>query len=206
MKHASTRRLFDYWTERRGNRPAPERADIDPAEIRHALGDTFMLAADFVDQLRFRLAGTRVCALFCREIKGEAFSALWSETSLMAIETLMTAVTNETVGAVAGVIGRTADGAEVDLEMLILPLSHTGHARIRALGVLVPIVPPYWLGERPVTELELGTLRHIGPEVESFGAPRFGSTPESSRVRHGFVVYSGGRREPPGEAGRITDR
>ena len=54
----------------------PSAADIDPAAIRHALGDTFMLAADFVDQLRFRLAGTRVCALFCREIKGEAFSAL----------------------------------------------------------------------------------------------------------------------------------
>ncbi len=78
MKHASTRALYGYWNERRGNRPAPERAEIDPAAIRHALGDTFMLAADFVDELRFRLAGTRVCALFCREIKGEAFSALWS--------------------------------------------------------------------------------------------------------------------------------
>ena len=81
MKHASTRALFDYWNTQRGHRAAPERADIDPAAIRHALGDTFMLAADFVDQLRFRLAGTRVCALFGREIKGEGFTALWSEAS-----------------------------------------------------------------------------------------------------------------------------
>jgi hypothetical protein len=199
MKHASTRRLFDYWNERRGTRPAPERADIDPAEIRHALGDTFMLAADFVDQLRFRLAGTRVCALFCREIKGEAFSALWSETSLASIEALMAVVTNETTGAVAGVTGRTADGAEVDLEMLLLPLAHAGHARIRALGVLVPVVPPYWLGERPVTELELGTLRHIGAEPEGLGMQGFAPRSEGSRVRHGFVVYSGGREEPSGK-------
>jgi hypothetical protein len=75
MKHQSARAVFDYWNKKRGTRPAPERADIDPTEIRHALSDTFMLAADFVDQLRFRLAGTRVCALFGREIKGEAFAA-----------------------------------------------------------------------------------------------------------------------------------
>jgi len=50
MKHDSTRTVFDYWTERRGDRPAPERSEIDPGAIRHALGDTFMLAADFVGQ------------------------------------------------------------------------------------------------------------------------------------------------------------
>ncbi|HEY4983034.1 MAG TPA: PAS domain-containing protein [Pseudolabrys sp.] len=199
MKHPSTRALFDYWNERRGNRPAPERADIDPAAIRHALGDTFMLAADFVDELRFRLAGTRVCALFCREIKGEAFPALWSEESRKGIEDLLTIVTNETLGAVAGLTGRTADGSEADLEILLLPLAHLGHARIRALGVLAPIVPPYWLGEKPLVELELGTLRHLGADLESFGAPHFAPSPEGGRLRHGFVVYSGGREAPSGE-------
>jgi hypothetical protein len=199
MKHTSTRAVFDYWNEKRGNRPAPERADIDPAAIRHALGDTFMLAADFVDQLRFRLAGTRVCALFCREIKGEEFHALWSEASADAIEQLLNVVNNETVGAVAGVTGRTADGTEVDLEFLLLPLAHTGHARIRGLGVLVPVVSPYWLGEKPVVALELGTLRHIGSEIENFGTPDFAHPTEAVELRHGFVVYSGGRELPPGK-------
>jgi hypothetical protein len=200
MKHASTRALYSYWNERRGNRPAPERADIDPGAIRHALGDTFMLAADFVDELRFRLAGTRVCALFCREIKGEVFSAPWSETAHEGIEDLLSIVTNETQGAVAGVTGRTADGSQVDLEILLLPLVHKGHARIRALGVLAPVVPPYWLGEKPVMELELGTLRHIGPELKTLGTARLvGPSLENVRLRHGFVVYSGGRETPSGE-------
>src|SRR5471030_2900794 len=105
MKHASTKALFDYWNEKRGTRLAPERADIDPGAIRHALGDTFMLAADFVDQLRFRLSGTRVCALFGREMKGEEFQALWNETSRAQIENLLTVVNEETIGAVAGVTG-----------------------------------------------------------------------------------------------------
>ncbi len=199
MKHPSTKALFAYWNERRGNRPAPERGDIDPVKIRHALGDTFMLAADFVDQLRFRLAGTRVCALFCREIKGEAFSALWSESSQKAVEDLLTIVNDEVVGAVAGVTGRTEDGAEADLEILLLPLAYSGHARIRALGVLAPVVPPYWLGEKPVVELELGTLRHIGSELDGLRPARFGTGPENVRLRHGFVVYSGGRETPSGE-------
>ena len=193
MKHASSALVLDYWTDRRRNRPAPDRADIDPAEIRQALGDTFMLAADFVDELRFRLAGTRVCALFGREIKGESFTALWSADSRSQIDDLIAVVTNEAVGAVAGLVGTAADGAETEVEMLLLPLAHTGHARIRALGVLAPLVPPYWLGEKPVVELELRTLRHLGDDSDS---PRIVSG-LGGRVRHGFVVYRGGREAAP---------
>ena len=199
MKHPSTRALYAYWNQKRGNRAAPDRADIDPAAIRHALGDTFMLAADFVDELRFRLAGTRVCALFCREIKGEAFTELWSEDSRDRIEALLAIVNDEILGAVAGVTARTADGNDTDLEILLLPLAHVRHARIRALGMLAPVVPPYWLGERPVVELTLGTLRHIGPETDRLGAPQFASTPFGGRRRHGLVVYSGDREAPSGE-------
>ena len=200
MKHQSTRAVFDYWNKKRGTRPAPERANIDPSEIRHALSDTFMLAADFVDQLRFRLAGTRVCALFGREIKGEAFAALWSETSRQSIDDLLAIVTNEATGAVAGLTARTEDGAETDLELLLLPLAHVGYARIRALGVLAPIIPPYWIGAKPVAKLTLGTLRHTGPEADiSSIAPRFMTAATGSRVQHGFVVYSGGRETPSGE-------
>ena len=68
MKHASTQALFDYWNQQRGRRWAPIRSDIDPADIRHVLGDIFMVVSDFAGDIRFRLAGTRVCALFAREI------------------------------------------------------------------------------------------------------------------------------------------
>ena len=211
MKHTSTRTVFEYWNDRRGTRPAPERGEIDPAPIRYALGDTIMLAADFVDQLRFRLAGTRVCALFTREIKGEAFTALWAEASAKRIEHLLGILQNEATGSVAGVTARTAEGDTADLELLLLPLAYSGHARIRALGVLAPIVPPYWLGERPAVELELGTVRHIGQGIEMVEAPRLAPLPpaepqqspaplpERARVKHGFIVYRGGRETPPGE-------
>ncbi len=60
MKDAATRKLFDYWSRRRGRCWAPERSNIDPTDIRHVLGDTFMLTADFVDGIRFRLASDSV--------------------------------------------------------------------------------------------------------------------------------------------------
>jgi hypothetical protein len=199
MKHASTRAVFTYWNERRGNRPAPGRGDIDPVGIRHALGDTFMLSADFVDQLRFRLAGTRICALFCREIKGEILSDLWAEKSRKAIEDILSIVTTETAGAVTGLTGHAEDGATADLEMLLLPLARTGHARTGVLGVLAPTTPTYWIGEKPVVEIELNTVRHLGPQLDNDTAPRFAAPASSGELRHGFTVYSGGRVEPPNE-------
>ncbi len=221
MKHATTRGLYAYWNERRGTRAAPERNDIDPMGLRRELGDIFILAADFIGQPRFRLAGTRVCAAFGREIKGEIFASLFSETSRKSIDDLMAVVDAEAIGAVAGLTGRTAEGLMVNLEMLLLPLAHTGHARIRAIGALVPLVPPYWLGDKPVVALHLTALRHIGADAEIFDAPAFTLAPAQSpeeiadatpehqspsiaapagqRLRHGFVVYSGGRETPTDE-------
>jgi hypothetical protein len=199
MKHPSTRAVYDYWNLRRGSRPAPERGDIDPTDIRHALGDTFMLAADFVDALRFRLAGTRVCALFCREIKGEAFAEIWNIECRKVVDELMTVVIEENAAVVAGVTAHTEEGGRAELEMLLLPLAHRGHARIRALGVLAPTVTPYWLGAQAVSGLELVTTRHIGVQLNDRSAPRFGRAVAGRCLRHGFVVYSGGRGTPPGE-------
>jgi hypothetical protein len=92
MKHHTTQALFNYWTRKRGRRRAPVRSDIDPADIRRILADTFILTADFVNEIRVRLAGTRVCALFAREIKGETFDDLWSEASREQVHDLVTAV------------------------------------------------------------------------------------------------------------------
>jgi hypothetical protein len=199
MKHASTRAVFNYWNERRVNRPAPGRADIDPAAIRHALGDTFMLSADFVDQLRFRLAGTRVCALFCREIKGEILADLWAEKSRKAIEDILSIVTTETAGAVTGLTGHAEDGATADLEMLLLPLARIGQARTGLMGVLAPTTPAYWIGEKPIVEIELNTVRHLGSQADNLAAPLLAPSTEGGELRHGFTVYTGGRVETTSE-------
>lgn len=199
MKHSSSRQLYAYWEKQRGSRPAPDRADIDPAPIRHALGDIFILAADFVDDQRYRLAGTRLCALLGRELKGESFCASWTATSRGQLPDLLAELTNEQVGFVAGVGGRSTQGDVVDLELLLLPLAHRGHARVRAIGVLAATDLPYWIGDRPISELELGTVRHIGAETGRSPERAFTSGKAGGQLRRGFRVYQGGLMDPPNE-------
>ncbi len=193
MKHAATRDVFNYWNECRGRRPAPDRGDIEPGAIRRALGDTFILAFDAAADHPFRLAGTRVCALFCRELKGQPFAGVWEETQQSPLRELVAIVAEESVGVVAGATGIASQGASLDLELLLLPLSHRGGTHARLLGVLAPIVPPYWLGANPLANLRLGSLRHLGPALETVSLPCLVPMHSPTEARKGFVVHEGGR-------------
>jgi len=161
MKHASSRELFAYWNERRGDRKAPERADIEPAAIRKSLGDTFILGSDPPARHAFRLAGTRVCALFGRELREEPFISLWDEADRPTVRELVTDVADETLAVVAGATARTTNDFKADLEWLLLPLRHRGRTHLRMIGVLAPIAVPLWLGAGRIERLKLGSLRHI---------------------------------------------
>jgi hypothetical protein len=193
MKHSSTRDLYGYWNQRRGTRLAPERMDIDPTAIPRVLADTFLLGVGNSGDLIFRLAGTRVCALFCRELKGEEFAALFDGRSNSHIEDLLGIVCDEPAATVAGVTALVGDGPPAELELLLLPLRHDGRTDSRILGVLAPVTPPYWLGVMPVVSLSLGMLRHIGPVGER-PARTLPLPSQIGRLRHGFTVYEGGRR------------
>jgi hypothetical protein len=193
MKHASIRELFDYWTKRRGVRRMPDRSEIEPGAIRRALADTFILAVDPRSGHPFRIAGTRVCAAFGRELKATVFTDLWAPDSRARIRDLVAIVTAESVGVVAGVCSRNEEGTALDLEMLILPLAHRGRADVRIIGALAPKEIPYWFGIQRLGPLELGTIRYLGPQTDRRLAPRLvPETPTAGRTRHGLVVYDGG--------------
>ena len=193
MKHPTNRELFAYWNKQRGDRLAPERSDIEPSAIRQLLGDTFVLAADGVASHPFRLAGTRLCALFARELKTESFVRLWEKSGQNAIRELISVVMEEKVGVVASVSGTTANDAmlTLDLELLLLPLSHHSQADARVLGAMAPMSVPYWLGAKAIGPLTLGMFRHIGPATDQT-APRH-LTAAQGRIKHGLTVYQGGR-------------
>jgi len=210
MKHPSVRALFEYWDQRRGRRPAPERGDIEPAAIRHVLADTFVLSFEPRMGHPFRLAGTRVCALFARELKGGAFLDLWPAQGRKDIRELLSIVAHESVGVVASVSGASTAGAALSLEFLALPLSHHGRSDARLLGALAPNVPPSlssgmgpsigptWLGTSAVVDLRLGTHRYVGAAIAESLAPRampgdLGPATREGRIRHGFVVHDGGQ-------------
>lgn len=194
MKHKSNRDLFAYWNERRGERPAPARADIDPAAIRHVLGDTFVLDVDRALHHPFRLAGTRLCALFARELKAASFVELWQPSDQADLRELLAVVADEKVGVVASATGAPADDRmmAVPLELLLLPLAFRSRGEARLLGALAPMTAPYWLGAKSIGPLTLGMHRHVGGSLEIV-APRI--VPAPGRLRSGLTVYDGGRAD-----------
>src|SRR5256885_13093595 len=132
MKQASSRELFGYWAARRGQRAAPERGEIEPSAIRRALGDVFILEFDRTLGHPFRLAGTRLCALFGRELKNERFLEIWEPGARAALADLLDVIADEATGVVASANGRTSEGWAQDVEIVLLPLAHRGdtHARM----------------------------------------------------------------------------
>ena len=194
MKSASTRRLFAYWNERRGSRVAPERGDLEPGAIRALLADSFIINFDPEAGHPLRLAGTRVCALFCRELKDAPFQGLWSADSRPEIRELISVVADEATPIIAGTSGQPAEDYPcADLELLLLPLYHRGHRNVRMLGMLAPVIVPYWLGVSPIDRLALGAVRHLGPGAQTVTAPRLVPVQGAGRIRRGFTVYDGGR-------------
>ena len=191
MKQASSRELFGYWSARRGKRPAPERGEIEPSAIRRALGDVFILEFERRGGHPFRLAGTRVCALFGRELKNEPFLDLWDEETRAPLAQLLAVVADEATGVVAAATGRTAEGWSQDLELVLLPLAHRGNTHARMIGALSPLVAPFWLGASHLGALTLGSVRHLDPALEAPAAARLVAGTQGRRAI--FTVHEGGR-------------
>jgi hypothetical protein len=193
MKHATTRMIFSYWDCLRGERAAPERGEIEPREIRHVLADTFILEVAGESKATVRLAGTRICAFFGRELRGEAFDRLWHEEARKEVERAVETVLEETAGIVAGLSAVTDEGASVDLEMILLPLRHRGKPHARILGALSPRVVPPWIRLYPVRHLTTSTFRVLWPAGRPAKLVRGDHDVSAIERRRRFVVHSGGR-------------
>jgi hypothetical protein len=188
MKQHVTRALFDYWDALRGERPAPDRADIDAGAIRSSLANTFILTFDPQQGHPFRIAGTSLYDMFGAELTGTPFAALWAADEQLAMSDLVRTLAQEQDGVVAGVSGRNAEAQTAELEMILLPLTSGDLGTGRILGALTPVSAPYWLSTRPLETLRLGDLRFTGAR----GHDRLASV---RRVLQGpgFAVYPAAR-------------
>jgi len=78
MRHRTTDTLTRYFNRIRAHDDAPMRRDINPADITGILPDVFMLESVDNRWFRFRLAGTRLCAILGQEARGAEFTLFWS--------------------------------------------------------------------------------------------------------------------------------
>jgi hypothetical protein len=182
MKHPSSRAFFAYWDTQRGQARAPDRSDIEPSAVRELLGDIFALSCNETSGYPFRIAGTRLCALFGRDLKQTSFSALFSTDARSEIEEIASIVAADMLPAVAGVTATSERGATTHLELLLLPFHAHAHEPISLTGLLAPI------GEcrDTLSDLSLTSWRYLHQPEKII--PR---VVRKLALARGFMVYEG---------------
>jgi hypothetical protein len=165
MKNESTIELFMYWNRLRAGRPAPARTEIEPADIRQMLADTFILERDARGQSVFRLAGTRVCAIYGRELKNYSFASLFGPHDLTLVRKLVNSAFDEKIICVIGFEGRSGEGRSCSFEVILLPLDG-GKDSARLFGAVIPDEKPFWLGADVILDNNITTVKVVDPDKE----------------------------------------
>jgi hypothetical protein len=165
MKNEAIKDLFMYWNRLRGARPAPTRTEIEPADIRRHLADTFILERDARGESVFRLAGTRVCAIYGRELKNFSFSSLFGPHDLTLVKRLVKACYDEKIICVIGFEGRSTSGRSNLFETILLPLQGAQEGA-RLFGAIIPEEKPFWLGSDIILDNSITTVKVVDPDKE----------------------------------------
>jgi hypothetical protein len=165
MKQDGSIALFHYWNRLRNGRPAPKRTEIEPADIKRLLADTFILERDTRGEAVFRLAGTRLCGIYGRELKGFSFPSLWREKDRRLVSRLAHGVFEQNNVVVITFDGMSRNKRSNPFEMVVLPLDG-GIDNPRCLGAVSAVEKPFWLGADPIVEAEIESVRVVDPDRE----------------------------------------
>lgn len=191
MQQRTTKELYAYWDAIRNGRIAPRRFEIEPAKISELLRDTFIAECSGLLAFRFRLAGTRVCHYFGRELRGVDFLSLWSLEDRNSMSSTLESIVNDGAVGHGSFIAVTESNREAVFEFALLPLIHTGSTINRILGAITAIDPPFWLGAEPLIALELRDVGLRWPD----GLPEFlshNNAEAAHQARQRFRVVQGG--------------
>jgi hypothetical protein len=183
VKHPSNRDFFSHWDKARGTSLAPDRNAVNPEAVRHLLGDIFVLAYEPANGYPFRVAGTRICARLGRDLKGESFSAQFSDEAHHEIEDLVGIVAEESLPTIIGLTAAASQGGIAHFELLLLPFSARAHTPMSLTGQICSFEEI----NGTVGQFGVTSWRHLHQDKRLFG-PR---TLRKLDIARGFTVYEG---------------
>ncbi len=159
MRQKTSIEIFTYWERIRGDADAPLRNLIQPSAVSHILPELFILENTADDNPRFRLAGTAICNLMGREIRGENFAALWAGSQQDDPVRIASGVMTHVVPASMNATGYCISGRSMTFELMLLPVRTSSDICDRLLGCLTPSVHPSSLGNERLEFLALDRSR-----------------------------------------------
>lgn len=163
MQTEAGNELFSYWLELKRDGTIPQQREFEPARVRHMLPDLFILGKNDAGVMSFRLAGTRLCALFGHELRSRPFTCLWHKSQRrqagLGIEAMLTRA-KPMVTDVSGV------GTECnhDYQMMLLPMRSGDSQADRILGAILPRRPRNSALLETISCLYAGESRSIAEE------------------------------------------
>lgn len=113
--------LKSYWERLRAGRIAPYRAEIDPRQFESALENMFILEKLGPDNMRIRLAGTKICEMMGMEVRGMQPGFLIDEPDRVRFDRLLGVVMGEPAIAELRLAARHRAGT-YRATMLLMPL------------------------------------------------------------------------------------
>lgn len=134
IKHPKLRQMYEYWDERRGDRPMPARGDVDPVDLRYAIGNIILVdvSDDDPPQFRIRVHGTNLSEQVGFDLTGKLLDEmpLTEFRELTRQSFIRVSHTKEPLYAKRD---RVLDKRRRAYETLILPLSSDGERVDRIL-------------------------------------------------------------------------
>ncbi|MDD9910605.1 MAG: PAS domain-containing protein [Ahrensia sp.] len=196
MRQKETKQLYDYWMRlfwETGNQPGmigqpiwPQRRSVHPSQCRSLLGDMFILEI-VDDRLIYRLAGTRLCALHGRELKGLEFTdPIHSEDRISAKNW---AIRTGIEGYIAIMSSAALDSVERPhaMETILLPLASNSDQANRILGLTVDCDRRMRTRQESIGPQNVTSVRTLRPwQSKSIGS----ADSQRSRATSGFQSHA----------------
>ncbi|WEZ83673.1 PAS domain-containing protein [Rhizobium sp. 32-5/1] len=209
MRSKTTMHLYQYWDTLRGHLDVPGRGQIEPADIRHILPDLFILERTAGTTIRFRLAGTHICALFARELRGTTFDALWLAEQTSRMTRIAVEVMTRKTPVILSATALAGSAERLPMEIVLLPMRSPDGTIDRVIGALVPLSRPHWMNSTPVNYLDLSGIRVLDTAKTNVflqNRPEIALPREPLRHRHDGIgkairrvlhlrVFEGGRQD-----------
>ena len=165
MKTQGTIDLFMYWNRIRGDRKAPFRKEVEPSDIRNILPHAFILQNNDIDEISFRLAGTKLCAMFGRELRGDWFGSVFQASDAKLISRLVESCRRDELVVSLSLIGSTPQNPKMPFDMVLLPLARESGFGL-VLGCMQSNTNSHWLRPDFIQTLRVTSLRIVDPNRE----------------------------------------
>jgi hypothetical protein len=193
--HPGSRALFRYWETIRGEDSAPSRRQLNLSKIRAYVPCLFIFEHRPQKGYVWRLAGTRLCELWRRELTGSSLFLGWDAFEKHTTERLLDGVIHAHQPFVLKFRLFTSLGHDIGAEMIGLPIRAIRGEDTHVFGGIMPFRDIGALGYDRISAVELSTARVIWTEPVPGDHPRLQLRPDLAAAAQALRIIPGGRAD-----------